>query len=295
LLFSFIAGISTTLGALVVYAMGKAPKAEHMSFSLSLAAGVMISVSILEFWIPALIEGKNFLKFCISTAAGALCFVLIEQFLPEQEQAGESFLPGDSLNNEESQQLNNTNTTNNGKKTTPDHKFEVESTKEDDAASNQSTKSKASKVRLAILMMMVLTAHNFPEGLAVAISTADNMRTGVVICGAIALHNIPEGIAIAVPYFDADGDRRKAVMMALLSGLTEPIGALVALLVLKPILNHDVMETILIFVGGIMVCVALFELIPASIKYRCMTAHSLGLVSGIGIMCVAHFASAGQV
>ena len=70
--------------------------------------------------------------------------------------------------------------------------------------------------RLALLMMLVLTAHNFPEGLAVAISTVDSQHTGALICFAIAIHNIPEGIAIAVPYFEADGDRRKAVMMALL-------------------------------------------------------------------------------
>ena len=46
----------------------------------------------------------------------------------------------------------------------------------------------------------------------------ESTHNGALICFAIAIHNIPEGIAIAVPYFDADGDRKKAVFMALLYG-----------------------------------------------------------------------------
>ena len=72
------------------------------------------------------------------------------------------------------------------------------------------------------------------------------------------------------------------------SGLTEPLGALVALLLLKPILSHDLIESILIFVGGIMVCVAFFELIPASLKYREMGWHMAGVLTGVGIMSAAH-------
>ena len=81
LAFSLIAGLSTAIGALVVYAIGKSPTPAHMSFSLSLAAGVMITVSVLEFWIPALVGGENFWKFMIATGAGGLCFLAIEKYV----------------------------------------------------------------------------------------------------------------------------------------------------------------------------------------------------------------------
>lgn len=276
LLLSFLAGISTTLGALIVLFLGKSPSPQAMSFSLSLAAGVMLCVSVLEFWIPALWEGKNILKFILSTAAGCGCFLLIEKCLPDQSEAAE-LLP--EIDEEQQTVIGNDGGT------LPQ------------AVSRSKTKAEdqAKKMRLALLMMLVLTLHNFPEGLAVAVSTVESAKTGLIICVAIAIHNIPEGIAIAVPYFDAEGDRWKAIRMALLSGLSEPLGALVALLVLKPILNHGVIEAILIFVGGIMVCVALFELMPASASYGAPVAHWCGVGCGGLIMLFAHWVADGGV
>merc|ERR1719464_504320 len=100
--------------------------------------------------------------------------------------------------------------------------------------------------------MLSLTAHNFPEGFAVAVSASQSSRLGLVVMFAIAVHNVPEGIAIAVPVLAATGSQRRALWMSFLSGMAEPIGALSALLVLRLTnggLSEAAMENLLCVVG----------------------------------------------
>jgi zinc transporter, ZIP family len=88
--------------------------------------------------------------------------------------------------------------------------------------------------RVAMLLFLSLTVHNFPEGLAVAASSLQSARLGWTTTVAIALHNIPEGIAIAIPCLAARPDAPwLAFGLASASGLAEPLGAAVALLVLR--------------------------------------------------------------
>merc|ERR1719215_1126015 len=112
--------------------------------------------------------------------------------------------------------------------------------------------------------MFSLTAHNFPEGFAVAVSSFGSSDTGFIVMLAIAMHNIPEGIAIAVPVLAATGSRKKALWMTLLSGMAEPVGAVVALFCIHAMGNitQDWIEGLLCVVGGIMVTVACTELLP---------------------------------
>merc|ERR1719377_337833 len=105
--------------------------------------------------------------------------------------------------------------------------------------------------------MLVLTAHNFPEGLAVAVSAMDSSRLGVLV--AVAAHNIPEGIVIAVPLYAASKSRTKAVGWALLSGLTEPFGALCAVLFLRTWVSPQGLQAILCLVAGMMLAVSCIE------------------------------------
>lgn len=71
------------------------------------------------------------------------------------------------------------------------------------------------------------------------------MALGVAIAVAIAIHNIPEGIAVSIPIYYATGDRRKAFRLSLLSGLAEPVGAVLAYLVLTPFMTPTLMGCIL--------------------------------------------------
>ena len=79
-----------------------------------------------------------------------------------------------------------------------------------------------------------LIIHNFPEGMAVFLSSFTNVRLGILLAIAIAIHNIPEGIAVAAPIYHATLNKSKAIKYAFISGMAEPLGAIISYLILKP-------------------------------------------------------------
>lgn len=268
LLMSTAAGASTIIGALVVLLFRNTPGPSAMAYSLSLAGGVMLSVSVLELWLPQLrpsakVDGPGFFEFLLSMSLGVCAFLLLSRLLPEPDLAAHC-----NVKDVEDVEM---------PEAEADRLAEVPS-----AADRR-------RWRLAAVMMLALTAHNFPEGLAVAVSRMESPRLGGVVMIAIAMHNIPEGIAIAVPVLDATQSRWKAVAMAALSGLAEPLGALVALTLLpKRWMVGHAMDNLLSFVGGVMSAVALGELLPEARAQKRPTAMVAGVLSGFLIMLVTH-------
>lgn len=96
-------------------------------------------------------------------------------------------------------------------------------------------------------MAFTMTLHNMPEGLAVAFSAYTGL--GWVMAVAIAMHNIPEGIIVAAPIYAATGSRLQALAIATMSGLSEPLGALLALLFVKPFLTMQRLHLTMAFMG----------------------------------------------
>ena len=135
-----------------------------------------------------------------------------------------------------------------------------------------------------MLTAIALAIHNFPEGLAMGVAVLESAQYGVVFMFAIALHNIPEGIAVAAPIQAGNGGRLKATMIAMATGLTEPLGALFALLVLGSILTPVMVGCSLAFVGGIMTVVAYKELIPQAMEQKRPKHLIVGAVFGAAIM-----------
>ncbi len=142
-------------------------------------------------------------------------------------------------------------------------------------------------MKTGLLTALAITIHNFPEGLASFTSAVKDPSLGIAICIAIAIHNIPEGIAVSIPVFCATGNRRKAIGLSFLSGLSEPFGALIAYLILLPFFNDAVFGILFAAVAGIMVFISLDELLPTAREYGEHHLSIFGLVGGMMLMAVS--------
>lgn len=142
-------------------------------------------------------------------------------------------------------------------------------------------------LRAGIFCAIGIAIHNFPEGMATFAGTLQDPALGVAIATAIAIHNIPEGLAISVPVYAATGSRRKAFWWSVFSGLAEPVGAVLAAIVLGPFLNPIVLGYVLAAVAGIMVFISLDELMPIAKSYDREHDAILGGILGMIVMALS--------
>ena len=108
-------------------------------------------------------------------------------------------------------------------------------------------------------------------------------RTTMMVL-AVTLHNIPEGLAVAVPFACATGSRAKGAVAALVSGLAEPAGAVLAALVLAPLLTPGLLNGIVAVVAGIMLWVAAAQLLPAAFEPAWRKMGVTGFCVGVLMM-----------
>ncbi len=151
------------------------------------------------------------------------------------------------------------------------------------------TINEKSLYKLGILSMIALILHNFPEGIATFMGSVQNPKLGIKLGIAIMLHNIPEGISIAVPIYYATNSKQKALITTLISGLAEPAGAILAYLFLKPFITEIMISIVLLFVAGIMITLAIEEMLPKAISYKQYKYIYIGLISGLIIIMINHF------
>jgi ZIP family zinc transporter len=144
-----------------------------------------------------------------------------------------------------------------------------------------------SLMRLGLFAAFAIALHNFPEGIATFYASLEDLSLGIGITIAIALHNIPEGMAIALPIFQATNNKQKGFVFALVSGLAEPIGALIGFLIFSTFLPSNILGMIFPFVAGIMVYISLDELLPTSEKYGFHHLSMFGLIGGMAIMALS--------
>lgn len=141
--------------------------------------------------------------------------------------------------------------------------------------------------RVGLMTAVAITAHNFPEGLATFFATLENPGVGAPLAFAIAIHNVPEGIAIAVPVYFATNNRAYAFFACLLSGLAEPVGALIGYALLRPYLSDAVFGGVFGLIAGVMVFLALDELLPAAKRYAKGHETVYGLITGMGVLALS--------
>ncbi len=124
------------------------------------------------------------------------------------------------------------------------------------------------------------------EGIATFMTAYNDISMGISLGIAIALHNIPEGIGISVPIYYSTGKKSRGVILSLLSGLAEPLGAIMAYLILKNFINERLISITLIFVAGIMITLAIEEMLPETNKYNKPIHNLFGLIIGIILVLI---------
>lgn len=149
-------------------------------------------------------------------------------------------------------------------------------------------------LRLGLFSALAIGIHNFPEGLATFLAALQDPTLGTAIAVAVALHNIPEGVSVSVPIYYATGDRGKAFLYSVLSGLSEPVGAAIAYVALRLLVGRaggvmppEVMGILFAAVAGIMVYISLDELLPTSRAYGKGHDSLFGLVGGMVVMALS--------
>ncbi len=247
---SIFAGLSTGFGSLIAYFMRK-PNLKYLAFSLGLSAGVMLYVSFVELLpegMEAVGDGWGLLAFFIGIGLGALFDVILPEF-------DNSHHLKDCLACEEY---------------------------------DEETKSRKCKMmRTGVMTAIIIAIHNFPEGIATFGSALSDISLGLLVTIAIAIHNIPEGISVSIPIYYATGSRKKALQYSFISGLAEPLGATIGFLVLMPFLSEALLGSLLAFTAGVMIYIAVDELIPSA--HGCGQGHEaiFGLCIGMGVMAVS--------
>lgn len=251
---TLIAGLSTGIGGLFVLLFRKT-NAKLISIALGFSAGVMIYVSFVEILSEArmyLIKSLGDIKGQWVTIAafffGIILIAIIDKIVPEPSNPHES-------------------------------------RKIEDASLCTNGNNKL--IKTGLMTAVAIAIHNFPEGIAAFISAINNPSMGIAVAIAIAIHNIPEGIAVAVPVYCATGSRKKAFNMSLLSGLSEPLGAIVAYFLLMPFMNDMIFGLLFAAVAGIMVFISLDELLPNAREYGEHHLSILGLIGGMFVMAIS--------
>lgn len=149
------------------------------------------------------------------------------------------------------------------------------------------SKIKNNLYRTGLFTALILAIHNFPEGLATFASSIYEPSLGIAISIAIAIHNIPEGIAISAPIYYSTGSKKKAFLFSFLSGLAEPIGAIIGYLIFGTVLNEIAFGIIFSMIAGMMVFISLDELLPSAREYGNHNLSIYGLIVGMFVMAVS--------
>lgn len=241
LILTTISGLSTMIGALIIF-LSKKPNKNILVFSLAFASAIMLGVSITDL-IPTaysyLIKQYSILFIALLIILGALFTFLIDQYIPDS--------------------VNSKNVSNNR------------------------------LFKIGLFSALAICLHNIPEGIITFMSSYKDITLGISLTIAIALHNIPEGISISLPIYYSTHSKFKALLYTFISGISEPLGGVIIYLLLRNYINDLVLNSILLFVGGMMSYISLFKLLPEAFKYKKYRILSISFIFGIIILFINHF------
>ena len=241
--------LGTTLGAMMVFLMKNKMNIKVEKLLLGFASGVMIAASIWSLLIPAIDMAKEQEK--IAWIPATVGFILGIVFLLILD----SVIPHLHLNNNKPEGIK-------------------------------------SKLKKTTMMVFAVTLHNIPEGMAVGVTFAGALigNTGITMAGAfalaigIAIQNFPEGAIISMPLKSEGMSKPKAFLYGTLSGIVEPIGAIITILLTNIII--PTLPYLLSFAAGAMIYVVVEELIPESQAGEHSNIGTIGVAIGFVIMMI---------
>lgn len=255
------AGLSTGIGSAIAF-FTRRSNATFLSVALGFSAGVMVYLSFVEIFPKAqesLAESmgdfESYLWTTIAFFAGIFITMAIDRLVPDVTNPHEARDASELKNRPTEEEIK---------------AHEVKTLK-----------------RMGLFTALAIALHNFPEGLATFLSALEDPTLGISIAVAVAIHNIPEGVAVSVPIFYSTGSRKKAFIYSFLSGMSEPLGALIGFFVLYAFLTETTFGMVFAAVGGVMIYIALDELLPTAEKYGRHHLVIYGVISGMALMALS--------
>jgi zinc transporter, ZIP family len=273
LLLSAFAGSATGIGGLLIYLFDENPSDFIVSQVFAFAAGVMMFVSIFDLMLPTL-ETDGYLFTLGFTLLGmVITRLLLLIHVPEPEEFVLQYFPA----------------------------MNVKSTELPGAGSSY---NRSRFWNLGFFLALILTIHNFPEGIAVGVraysDVASHQPISLILTIAIWVHNIAEGFLLAVPIYLGTGNKRFAFLVTCLSAMSEPLGALFGLFLLGIFPKEYlflIVNVLLITVAGIMLTISIQELIPRSYTYAKKSSSSpasmgIGFLAGCFLIAITMYLGA---
>lgn len=279
---TLFAGLATGVGSAIAF-FAKKTNPKFLSVSLGFSAGVMIYVSFVEIFFKAreiltqeIGTQQGYLLTILAFFSGMILIAVIDKVVPAFENPHE-------LKRVEDIQV----TLNNKVKPDICSSISMKKAMHNIQERGKEDAKKNKLYRMGVMSAVAIAIHNFPEGLATFLTAMQDLKLGLPIAIAIAIHNIPEGIAVSVPIYHATGSRRKAFKFSFLSGLAEPLGALVGFLLLLPFMGPLMFGFLFASVAGIMIFISIDNLLPAAREYGEPHLSLYGLMSGMGLMAIS--------
>ena len=241
--------LGTALGSAMVFFMKNKINKKVEKLLLGFASGVMIAASVWSLLIPSMDMAKEqsvieWLPATVGFLLGILFLLLLDSLIPHLH-----------LNSDKPEGLK-------------------------------------AKLEKTTMMVLAVTLHNIPEGMAVGVVFAGAMsqNTGITMAGAIALaigiaiQNFPEGAIISMPLKSEGMSKPKAFLFGTLSGIVEPIGALITIALTNLVV--PILPYFLSFAAGAMIYVVVEELIPESRSGDHSNIGTIGVAIGFAIMMI---------